>query len=503
MASSQSLIDRTRVKWMSSTVDLYKINSDVAVDEVGKVAEHGWKNRDFTRRRVDHGNGRSKPSSVRHTSKSFGSDRGHLSYVEISNEGGRYTKGGDSVKEESRKIIKWKAIKEDVEWAEFSVIGVLKFLWDDVLDFVEDHSNWSIYASISKWVRLSGFPIRIWCPFFFNAVGNSFGLTLHIEDRAALKGILDSCRILVAMAKTQECPSSVLIESGSESFRVDVKEVDEAPSDEWIGERLGLFSNSWNPNRSGKVKSPVKKVTSGKLVIFENQNRGRVSSDACGVVADGTTGINVLNSSQFALEVSSSSNGKEYKALPQKGKGSGCNRGHSSCRGARGRGRRRAIILSSHGMRTRKSTQRPFTISVGGPEWEFDDEFTKVIEELVVRGVNLTEPNPCYGEDGGWRVEEEVAKVVLEHALKAWKDKRAKGSKGFIVSVKLKVVKWVFKKWHHEVKFEESVLDRLETRLDSLESFDKSYGWSLYLHEKRCKMLSEMWSVLLKEERNL
>ncbi|KAK1557171.1 hypothetical protein Q3G72_019450 [Acer saccharum] len=123
-------------------------------------------------------------------------------------------------------------------------------------------------------------------------------------------------------------------------------------------------------------------------------------------------GINVLNSSQFALEVSSSSNGKEYKALPQKGKGSGCNRGHSSCRGARGRGRRRAIILSSHGMRTRKSTQRPFTISVGGPEWEFDDEFTKVIEELVVRGVNLTEPNPCYGEDGGWRVEEEVAKVL-------------------------------------------------------------------------------------------
>ncbi|TXG48011.1 hypothetical protein EZV62_027305 [Acer yangbiense] len=256
-------------------------------------------------RRVDHGNGRSKPSSVRHTSKSFGSDRGHLSYVEITNEGGRYTKRGDLVKEESRKIIKWKARKEDVEWAEFSVIGVLKclksiedhkdfflhrFLWDDVLDFVEDHSNWSIYASISKWVRLSGFPIRIWCPSFFNAVRNSFGLTLHIEDRAALKGRLDSYRILVAMAENQECPSSVLIEAGSESFRVDVKEVDEAPSDEWIGEKLGLFPNSWNPNRSGKVKSPVKKVTSGKLVIFKNQNRGRVSFDACGVVADGTIG---------------------------------------------------------------------------------------------------------------------------------------------------------------------------------------------------------------------
>ncbi|KAK1557420.1 hypothetical protein Q3G72_024366 [Acer saccharum] len=229
-----------------------------------RVAEHGWKNRDFTRRRVDHGNGRSKPSSVRHTSKSFGSDRGHLSYVEISNEGGRYTKGGDSVKEESRKIIKWKAIKEDVEWAEFSVIGVLKCL--------------KSIASIHERLSNRGVPFEV------NYIK---GLKTMW---AALKGILDSCRILVAMAKTQECPSSVLIESGSESFRVDVKEVDEAPSDEWIGERLGLFSNSWNPNRSGKVKSPVKKVTSGKLVIFENQNRGRVSSDACGVVADGTTG---------------------------------------------------------------------------------------------------------------------------------------------------------------------------------------------------------------------
>ncbi|KAK1584045.1 hypothetical protein Q3G72_029398 [Acer saccharum] len=526
-------------------------------------------------------------------------DGGHSSFVDIVKDVGRSTKGRDKANVESRKTIKWNARKEDVEWAEFSVIGILKslksiagirerlykrgvpfevnyigglktmwsfrsdkdrrdflihrFLWDDVLE------NVIIYASNYKWIRISGFPAKIWCSSFFKAIGNSFGLTLHIEDRAALKGRLEQVRILVAMAENQSCPSSVMVEVGSASIMVEVKEVDEVPSEEWFGDILCLHPNSWDSSRSEKVSSPAKKTSHGKLVIFENQGRGRVSPDNIGVATDGTTarskvgfssvqhgkglvggqsqsmgghrlsvgregqnrvgsakgkatlaskekvvrrpseratgvvigkvlrmaestsdsslpsgdegdrpgpsllgagsagpsigvgldravghnrfvdledpiaesvavlppfgqrllsphdlfvdlgpGVNILNSSQSTGEVSSSSFEEEGEPRSEKGKVSAGLRGRSSCRGAKGRGRRRAVIPSSHGMRTRRSSQRSSNLSTGGSEWEFEDEFAKVIEESVVRGVNLSEPNPCYGEDGGcargWKI---------------------------------------------------------------------------------------------------
>ncbi|KAK1581656.1 hypothetical protein Q3G72_007763 [Acer saccharum] len=628
-------------------------------------------------------------------------DGGHSSFVDIVKDVGRSTKGRDKANVESRKTIKWNARKEDVEWAEFSVIGILKslksiagirerlykrgvpfevnyigglktmwsfrsdedrrdflihhFLWDDVLEYVEEQGNVIIYASNYKWIRISGFPAKIWCSSFFKAIGNSFGLTLHIEDRATLKRRLEQVRILVAMAENQSCPSSVMVEVGSASIMVEVKEVDEVPSEEWFGDILGLHPNSWDSSRSEKVSSPAKKTSHGKLVIFENQGRGRVSPDNIGVATDGTAarskvgfssvqhgkglvggqsqsmgghrlsvgregqnrvgsakgkatlaskekvvrrpseratgvvigkvlrmvestsdsslpsgdegdrpgpsllgagsagpsigvgldraaghnrfvdledpiaesvavlpplgqrllsphdlfvdlgpGVNILNSSQSIGEVSSSNFEEEGEPRSEKGKVSAGLRGRSSCRGAKGKGRRRAVIPSSHGMRTRRSSQRSSNLSTGGSEWEFEDEFAKVIEESIVRGVNLSEPNPCYGEDGGWCVEDEVAKFrffdswsdckdVSLKAVNAWKEKKVSGSTGFILSVKLKAVKGVFKRWQREERVKECELDRLEARLSSLESSAISGGWTGSLRDQRCKVLSEMW----------
>ncbi|KAK3224333.1 hypothetical protein Dsin_011358 [Dipteronia sinensis] len=63
-------------------------------------------------------------------------------------------------------------------------------------------------------------------------------------------------------------------------------------------------------------------------------------------------------------------------------------------------------------MCTRRSSNHSACTEKGGAEWELEAEFVKVIEELVSRGVNLEEANQFYGEDGGWCVEEEVAKVL-------------------------------------------------------------------------------------------
>lgn len=172
--------------------------------------------------------------------------------------------------------IRWKASKEDLRWVEFSIVDVLKclksilsmcarlskmgvlfevnylgglktlwsfhsdedrrdfllnrFIWDNVMEYVEDQGSWSISATKTRWIRLLGFPVKVWCPSFLKAVSNSFRITLHVEDRVALVGKMDYCWILVSIAEEMECPTSVLVETENGSFRVVVQEVSEAPS---------------------------------------------------------------------------------------------------------------------------------------------------------------------------------------------------------------------------------------------------------------------------------
>ncbi|KAK0592945.1 hypothetical protein LWI29_028145 [Acer saccharum] len=363
------------------------------------------------------------------------------------------------------------------------------------------------------------------CPSFLKAVGNFFRLMIFVDNRASLKGSMDSYWILVAMAEDLQCPSSVVVETDYESFKVDVHEVSEGLSDESFREMLGLSPNIFDPHAPEKGVSPMKVVSRGKLVIFKNKGMGRATSDGTvgryelvnsrfgfesGRIRDGTskrkspfvsikkattrpreggmsgvvvgkevkgsessseyslssegesaskyvnrsrhllvregsggpakfrlgqgvcradksknqesrevlgqnlgdpivdsqaalpllghclispndlyvdlgTGLNIGQSSLNVQELSSFSNEEDGEGAIVQGKDSDVNRCRSSYRGAREMGRRRASILSSHGMQTRRSSQQSAPNVLGGFEWEFDDEFAKVIEESVVR----------------------------------------------------------------------------------------------------------------------
>ena len=94
----------------------------------------------------------------------------------------------------------------------------------------------------------------------------------------------------------------------------------------------------------------------------------------------------------------------------------------SSSKATRRRERRKAGsagLVSRHRMWTRSN---PISlVSVGavrlqgsdGVGWDLDAKFAMVIEESITRGVNLGEPNPAYGKDGGWCVKDEVTKVLV------------------------------------------------------------------------------------------
>ncbi|KAI9174995.1 hypothetical protein LWI28_025964 [Acer negundo] len=64
-------------------------------------------------------------------------------------------------------------------------------------------------------------------------------------------------------------------------------------------------------------------------------------------------------------------------------------------------------------------------------------------------------------------------KEVKEQAVKAWNNKKVGGSKGFILSVKLKAVKLVFKNWQSVVRAEDSALEKLESCMNAVVSVAK------------------------------
>ena len=91
-----------------------------------------------------------------------------------------------------------------------------------------------ISATKTKWVHLTGFLVKFWCPSFLKAVRNSFGIIIFVEDRSALRGRMNSYRILVSMAEDYVFPSSVMVETARESIWDEVLEDSEGPSEQWF-----------------------------------------------------------------------------------------------------------------------------------------------------------------------------------------------------------------------------------------------------------------------------
>ncbi|KAK1565542.1 hypothetical protein Q3G72_029282 [Acer saccharum] len=253
---------------------------------------------------------------------------------------------------------------------------------------------------------------------------------------AALKGRLDSSRIMVAIAEDQSCLASVVIESVSDSFRVEVKEDIEVPSDEWIGEMVssgtygvdvdgtvggmelvnlsvfvekGLVGNQ----RSGDEVSSV--VVGKEIRCVDSLSGYSLSSDEDGFrpgspcrlklgLVDSLVdtdknqrsckdvGQSALNKNMVLTFLIPPNLSKRFQVLVIERKVKAClSKGKllktSCCT---------QIVVELEGWAKKGRSSLP----------------AMVIKELVVRGVNLAKPNSCYGEDRGWCVEKEVAKVL-------------------------------------------------------------------------------------------
>ncbi|KAK3217734.1 hypothetical protein Dsin_011704 [Dipteronia sinensis] len=90
----------------------------------------------------------------------------------------------------------------------------------------------------------------------------------------------------------------------------------------------------------------------------------------------------------------------------------------------------------------------------------------------------------------------------MEPSRNTWKLTKVGGSKGFVLAAKLKAIKMIFKRWQKKVKMEYSSLDIMEARLEAIELSAKTSGWNEGLRDQRCKVMAEIWTTLLKEERN-
>ncbi|KAK3221359.1 hypothetical protein Dsin_008384 [Dipteronia sinensis] len=345
-----------------------------------------------------------------------------------------------------------------------------------------------------------------------------------------------------------------MVKVDKESFRVKVQEYSLVPSIEWIWEMLGVPSKGFKATSSVAVNPQAEIACYGKLVKFDKEARSRGRE----VVSDETDGMRGLvkassfhdierksyQKSETSTTSVSSDEAYEGNFMVRSGplligEGSGVK---PKKRGSRGRGRRKARVPSSHDMQTRRNSKPSLDTGAivpavnGGSDWELDAEFAKVIEEYLSRGVNLDEVNQSYGEDRGWCVEEEVAKVleigaalglkfirnpdtlrkeivsrdeenrdrframqserevrsypfrffdtwaenkeVMKAPMRQWNLKKVSDSSGFGLAVKLKAAKKVFKKWQNGVQLEDRSLDKLEASLECVEDRAKVGGWS-------------------------
>ncbi|KAK1558426.1 hypothetical protein Q3G72_002170 [Acer saccharum] len=203
-------------------------------------------------------------------------------------------------------------------------------------------------------------------------MGNSSGLTIFVEDRIALKGRMDVCRILVATSEVFVCLDVVPVEIAKESFRVKVHKVNNIPLDDWLWEQLGLHQNYFLA--VSEMVNSLTKSPNGKLVVFEKNVRSRYRAGDNNVEVekedrvrglvrpislqeydavdnrfqkdgprDSSIGIKMGNTPHPSKVLYNSSNGEERKGVGEQLK-------RSNFRGARGRGRRKVVIPSSHGM---------------------------------------------------------------------------------------------------------------------------------------------------------
>ncbi|KAI9176853.1 hypothetical protein LWI28_007867 [Acer negundo] len=191
--------------------------------------------------------------------------------------------------------------------------------------------------------------------------GNMFSsikrITILVEDKVAMKGRIDYCRILVATSEV--------------SVSLDVVSVEVA---------------------SKKVNS-LAKSHNEKLVVFETKVRSRCKAGDKSMVAERDDKDRRLVR-PISLHVDSAA-------------GDRCQMG--------------GLRYSSIGLEDIEFSKRKFTaIKVKKKHEvfsELDAEFARVIEESIPIGVKLDEVNRFYGEDGGWCVEEKVAKVLETEAV--------------------------------------------------------------------------------------
>ncbi|KAK4851765.1 hypothetical protein QYF36_018248 [Acer negundo] len=93
---------------------------------------------------------------------------------------------------------------------------------------------------IPIWINVTGLPLRLWNISFFQKLGSLFGELLFIESDILQRRRLDRARLLVLIPKGGECPTSVKIGEGRESFPIQMKK-DVYPMDvEWLVDILDL-----------------------------------------------------------------------------------------------------------------------------------------------------------------------------------------------------------------------------------------------------------------------
>ncbi|TXG49119.1 hypothetical protein EZV62_024994 [Acer yangbiense] len=86
---------------------------------------------------------------------------------------------------------------------------------------------------------------------------------------------------------------------------------------------------------------------------------------------------------------------------------------------------------------------------------------------------------------------------MMDSAMVEWRKKKVNGHAGIGLSMKLKAMKNVLKKWQSKVKMEDQEVDLLEFKLDTIEASAKRSGWSAHLRAKKGKKMGNKEAMTL------
>ncbi|KAK3218661.1 hypothetical protein Dsin_012631 [Dipteronia sinensis] len=91
-------------------------------------------------------------------------------------------------------------------------------------------------------------------------------------------------------------------------------------------------------------------------------------------------------------------------------------------------------------------------------------------------------------------------KEMMSEAIKGWTECTVRGTKGFVLSLKVKASKIYMKKWLALNKREDSPLINIEEKLAEVERKANVEGWTEGLRNERLHFLLDYWKNLRKEE---